>query len=466
MKKKKRNKLVTLPKRLYEAIQSLSLSKSEFNSAIRFIDILQTKSFRKYKLYDLETEISKSYITKAFNGHYTVWLNKLKVAGIVMVKLNKEGKERYSVVKHKCKSYKINTRYYKIGVLMPTDFEITTNLIEMITINSLCPRLKETQSEQGFQDVKEYVKEDLEVLAYNFEKLKEISYKKIKAIEINRFNVNEQIVDEYFQAIIKKGNEQTTYWLTRDNALLIAKKEGLSLIQDHRMFYITDADEFIQLKKQALTASYIGSIDRIEKKYWYADRNDTNNRLDSNITNLCGDLMDEIIHDNNLVQFDLANSQFAILCHILKTKDEIKDTDDFKRFKELSEPGELYTCIEKELACNTKKEAKVMLFELLFSSEKNKSQNKKKVVSLFPSVCKWIDDYKRQYGYEQFPIMLQKEESKMFIDDIWYSLKEKGLFCLTKHDSVIIKKENEEEVETFLKEYFDSINFVAKLVKS
>jgi hypothetical protein len=304
----------------------------------------------------------------------------------------------------------------------------------------------------------------LKNLTFNFEKLREIASKKINSITTDSYKTGTSITQEFFQVTIKK-KKQHTYWMTKENALRIAAEDNLTLIQDQKKFWIANLDEFVIMKKNVFTDAYMGSIDKIEKGYWYADRNSTNNRLDSNITNLCGDLTKEIIESNDLVQFDLANSQFAILSHILKQKEELATKEDFIKFKTLSEEGELYEYIQEVLGLKERKQAKIMLFELLFSSEKNKSDNKKKIAHLFPSVVKWIDDYKKENGYENFAIMLQLEESRMFIDDIYHALKDRELFCLTKHDSIIVKKENEEEVETFLKEYFDSINFIAKLVK-
>ena len=38
----------------------------------------------------------------------------------------------------------------------------------------MCPRFEESQSEKGFQDLKELVKEDLNQLHYDFDVLKQI----------------------------------------------------------------------------------------------------------------------------------------------------------------------------------------------------------------------------------------------------------------------------------------------------
>lgn len=461
--------MTSLPVQMIQDIQALGLSKANYNSAIRFVDLLKSKSFRNYKVYDSGVQLPNTYLGKVFSNHLYEWLTPLKDSGVVQLLTDEQGNELYSKTKHIPKTYNLNSTY----------FTYTSSTYSLNTYKS--PAFEESEQYQGFQSYKELVSEDLKNLTFNFKKLREIASQKINSITVDSYKTGTSITQEFFQVTIKK-KKQYTYWMTKDNALRIAAEENLTLIQDQKKFWLANLEEFVTMKKNVFTDAYMGSIDKIEKGYWYADRNCTNNRLDSNITNLCSDLTKEIIESNNLVQFDLANSQFAILSHILKQKEEIATKEDFLKFKELSETGELYEYIQEVLSLDIeenkkksmseedikkaqRKKAKIMLFELLFSSEKNKSENKKKIAHLFPSVVKWIDDYKKLNGYENFAVMLQLEESRIFIDDIYHSLKEKEMFCLTKHDSIIVRKEDEEEVETFLKEYFDSINFIAKLVK-
>lgn len=444
--------MTSLPIQMVQDIQALGLSKANYNSALRLADLIKSKSFRNNKTYDSGVQLPNTYLGKVFSNHFYEWLTPLKEAGVIQLLTDEEGRELYSKSLHIPKTYNINSTY----------FTNTSSTYSLITYKS--PAFEETEEYQAFQSYKDMVSEDLENLTFNFEKLREIASKKINSITTDSYKTGTSITQEFFQVTIKK-KKQHTYWMTKENALRIAAEDNLTLIQDQKKFWIANLDEFVIMKKNVFTDAYMGSIDKIEKGYWYADRNSTNNRLDSNITNLCGDLTKEIIESNDLVQFDLANSQFAILSHILKQKEELATKEDFIKFKTLSEEGELYEYIQEVLGLKERKQAKIMLFELLFSSEKNKSDNKKKIAHLFPSVVKWIDDYKKENGYENFAIMLQLEESRMFIDDIYHALKDRELFCLTKHDSIIVKKENEEEVETFLKEYFDSINFIAKLVK-
>jgi L-rhamnose mutarotase len=78
------------------------------------------------------------------------------------------------------------------------------------------------------------------------------------------------------------------------------------------------------------------------------------------------------------------------------------------------------------------------MITILFSSNYN-SKGKKEFKSLFPEVHEWLHAYKKEHGYKNISITLQKMESKLFIDKIYITLKKRGVFCLTKHDSLIIR---------------------------
>ncbi|MBM3160392.1 MAG: hypothetical protein FJZ66_03565 [Bacteroidetes bacterium] len=78
------------------------------------------------------------------------------------------------------------------------------------------------------------------------------------------------------------------------------------------------------------------------------------------------------------------------------------------------------------------------MITILFSSNYN-SKGKKEFKALFPEVHGWLHAYKKEHGYRSISVTLQKLESKLFIDKIYVTLKKRGVFCLTKHDSLIIR---------------------------
>jgi hypothetical protein len=252
------------------------------------------------------------------------------------------------------------------------------------------------------------------------------------------------------------------YWMQKELAIDKAKKEKQFLIQDGDNFYIGHPEEFLIRKKISILQSYKSSIKNIEYKNFYGKRNETNNRLDTNLTNMPKLLVNKICYDNKLIQLDLCNAQFAILSHYLE---DTLATDDFINFKTQSYNGVLYEYIVENLGLKTRYEAKKMMFELMFSNEDYSSELKTKLKELFPSVVEFVDNYKKENGYKNFSIMLQKIESNIFIDGLWKMIKRKKIFCTPKHDCLIVKEKDANKVEDIIKKYFEKIKFKGKIIR-
>src|SRR5690606_2435472 len=109
-----------------------------------------------------------------------------------------------------------------------------------------------------------------------------------------------------------------TYHTTRMKVLEWCKKNGVTLIQDGRTFYIDDLDRFIHQKKRNLLLNYKANMAMLLNKQFYANRNKTNNRLDHNLTSLNKVILSVIKEDNDLIEIDLKNSQFAIHAYWMK----------------------------------------------------------------------------------------------------------------------------------------------------
>lgn len=434
------SKIALLPSGVVKDIQALGLTKIQEKKCYHLISIIRNKSRQDNGNYYSYTEIPSAYLKKVFTEKYNSTVNILKQAGIIICDNN------YTFgSKSKSLCYKINDLY-----------------IDLVQYSSISFNRVLLESNADYQRNRELFKMDIQKLNINTKKLLEITMSRVDNLSINDFKTNTDITEEIIYVCFKNGNFETRYVTNLEKALATAEEHNFSLIQDKRKFFLMNEEKFIMMKKDFLLNSYKDSIDKIEKEYWYAARNKTNNRLDSNITNMCGELMDEIITSNNLVQLDLSNSQFAILSHIIPS--EVVG-DDIKLFKQLSYSGELYDYIKEVLFLETRKQAKQVTFELLFSSHRNKSKKLKLLKEFFPNLIDWINQYKKYNGNEQFAIMLQKEESTMFIDHIWTELKKKKLFALTKHDCIICKKEDEQEVTEFIQMYFDSIGFAGIIKK-
>lgn len=435
---------ISLPYQLVEDIKSLKLSKQYEGYAYKFIGIIMRNNWLDDKNIFDYTEISSKYIQKVFNSlHYTKWINPMLELEIIQ----RDNLFYFGNEGNKSLYYKINNKYFNSLVLIDTIDNKPLQTVSYSDITTL-----------NFKDKKylDWFKSDMETIDIDVEKMNVIMNKKIDSVKPSDFYVNEDIVERTIQL----NYDKQKFFISREKAIEKAKNLNLDLIKDGKRYVIDSLEAHIAKKKDSLRISYSNAILDLKMNKLRATRNTTNNRLDTNITNLCADLTDEICNNNNLIQIDLNNSQFALLSHWLTGT---LDTSDFKLFKSLSISGELYDYIKDKLSLKSRKEGKIAMFEILFSSRKNNTPNKKMLKEIFPTVIKWIDDYKSVNGDEAFSVALQKLESKIFIDTILTKIKKNKLFCITKHDSVILKNENKEQILEIINEEFNKIGLEHKL---
>lgn len=438
----KNKRYTSLPVQLVEDIKSLGLSKINTNHAIHLVDLIKNKSYREYRLNDMAVPLPYNYLIKVFTSSYKKNFLQALLDNNIIICSN-----YYSKDNSVCLNYNINSIYTYTNIsyytYMSVDFD-------------------ETSVNSDFEYYQNAFSEDIQTLNIDANSLYDIMNEKISHLSINSFNINEQIEEAFFEIIEKKGNNVLKYNITLEAAIVKANASGRVVLQDKTQYYLVDANEFIANKKDSMIDSYRTSIHKLTNNYLFANRNATNNRLDTNITNMCGELVDQLCEDNDLVQIDLSNSQFAILAHVMKADSNVNTKADYIRFKTLCEEGQLYTHLQSELGLNSRKTAKKLMFHLAFSKRSN-SKHYAKLKALFPTVTTWISEYKKANGSNMFAVMLQKEEAKMFIDNIWHDIKEQGYFCLTKHDSVIVRKEQLEGVQEIISIYFKSIDFTANI---
>lgn len=484
---KKSNRLVYLPVPLLKDLNDLGLSDVQRNKAIQLISILKKKSIFRYGGGYIfgEITLSKTYFRDVFNSKYLEFLKPLIESGII------HQNNSYNVKAGISKGYSINNKYEITDWVSPSLCSIYTIISTFHHSNNTCLHLTlcghigdknvlNTHENKGFLECEKTenvsvsytvkvddktsridnsffrkFKNDLKTLTINVDKLTQITVERLTRLSIKDFNVNGEIESP---AVKLKFGDRWAY-LKTESAINLAKEEGKILVQDKGNYYIEDEVKFITRKVNNIYSSYVEVIRKLDKNYYYASRNFTNNRLDTNITSMCSEFMQVIKEDNDLVELDMANSQFAILSHILPDL----GTDDYRLFKELSFSGDLYAHIKDKLGLESIKEAKNITFQVLFGKATQRTTGIKGFTGMFPSVMGWINKYKKDKGYGTFPVMLQKKESNIFIDNLYVEIKKKKLFCLTKHDSLIIRRDDLEEVQEFVDEYFDSICFEGTL---
>ena len=242
-----------------------------------------------------------------------------------------------------------------------------------------------------------------------------------------------------------------------------------------------------------------------DKRFRNFHRNSTNNRLDTNLTTLKNELMQFMIGDR--VSIDLANSQpfflgfdlFRVIYnlynkidnktieyHIIEEKQFFDLTQTFgiramQKVSKINQKGKKSDLVNLSLFNKsvlngtfyddfitsfdgniTRKQVKDMMLRVMFSRNvvyKNGRRmipyKKEKDIfkSVYPVAFEIIEILKEK-NHSLLSVYLQKLESYTFIDIVSKQLVERGIVPITKHDSVIIKADQQTEAMEIIKSVF------------
>ncbi len=218
----------------------------------------------------------------------------------------------------------------------------------------------------------------------------------------------------------------------------------------------------------SLTSLYLG----LEEKVVFTD--DKGGRLYSPITNLKREARKALVYRNgeeapvSLVNLDIKTCQPWILgVTILNDYQEqgMTPPPDLLEYLDLVEGADLYNAIvESTGQCaspeSRDKVKKKVMQDIYRSRYINKKSSVVSVAPLteagtfieyrFPSVWQWIQFNKGDGRKSKVPIMMQRLEADFFIENVLPELKEKGIWCLTIHDSVIVRADYAEYVKSHL----------------
>jgi hypothetical protein len=129
---------------------------------------------------------------------------------------------------------------------------------------------------------------------------------------------------------------------------------------------------------------------------------------------------------------------------------------------------DFYTNIQRKFTFSDRGIAKLLLFKLLFKRNTKSDELIGKLKMYYPVVMAIIEEFKARDRNEKwnqtmdvsnFSVFLQCVESEIFIDKILYPLREKGVPCFTRHDSIVVANKFADEVEAFIKTVFSEIGF-------
>jgi hypothetical protein len=282
----------------------------------------------------------------------------------------------------------------------------------------------------------------------------------VAEIKIDDFKINEAVQEDFFHNLRFFGNSKL-YKMTKEKALEKASVKGQVLLQDRRRYFIADPDSYVREKKKRIEVHYKSALHRLmHPSQLKANRNETNNRLDTVLTNLPSILIPHVrFKGEPLVSIDLSNSQYVLLAALLRKHGY--ETEDLRHFEELCGEGKLYEYLQQKLNLKSRREAKELMFVITFSSPKFTGGNKKQFFDLFPSIKDFIMNfYKQNKGKEEckenkFAVMLQRLESSIFIDAIYSRMLDEGLVAFSKHDEILVIESQAGRAQEIMREELD-----------
>ena len=507
-----------LPSGIAQAIESNATSKAQAQGMTRLAGYILRKYIRDGLPFDEGIEISKEHFRNQVNSRYLDDLKALRAAGIVStndfyIRPIRDTQTGERLALGQCKRHHFNP-------------DLVFSDPELVTYN---------ETARGYITGDDVTRATAQLLG------------KIR-LSLDERNLARYVAGlvtpEYVRARLKIGEEippgayksnRFKEPMDRNYLIEIARKNGLDLVlYRENKCVITDAAKFAKEKRQELKTRYLASLIALKqarkRPAIYCSRNDTNRRLDTNLTALKSELLGLVIFDGEpLVSIDLKNSQFTLLAWVIdqselitynenenvlpqallggKTKEisyqpierrksiinaahfwlkigsksNIKYTksNDCKRFKKLTKAGKFYEDLAAKMSAAdgkeiTRAEAKSAMFLAAFSKHRSHSPAKKILAQAYPDLVRWMDDFKRaaiadllaqglpqadawKQGDAALAVMLQSVESAIFIDGILADLLSRGLRVFSKHDSILCKPSDLDQVSAIIRDHLDAV---------
>lgn len=322
----------------------------------------------------------------------------------------------------------------------------------------------------------------------------------IKGKNSRRYKINDKYLDHnsvaeieikprtnLFKKINKKNHNKKAHYNKLPDYLRLMQKELMNLEFDYK-----GAFQFIKKNKNEnykIALIHYTAIQNInDKRMRYFFRSKSNGRLNTNLTNLWKDLRQFL--KGNYVNIDLKNSQpffLTILINAINNNtlhhtgimyemliNKVFETFGIIALKRISkihtkakkrnrvslslmlkntQKGTFYEYLQGIIKDKSRDEIKKITFEIYYSKNKDFQKNKNFFRQAFPYILE-VTEILKEKNYKLLSIFMQQIESYIFIDCIAKELVNAGIIPLTIHDSVIIKRENQQKTLEIMKHVF------------
>lgn len=326
----------------------------------------------------------------------------------------------------------------------------------------------------------------------------------------------DKIIIKYHECL--KGGSMNARYSSVEFAKSIAKTRDKELFYFKDAFYIANIPEFLEDRIPTMIHHYKREISKVGVFPVSDNINKKTLRLHNYLVNFPSKILQFIyINNQTVVQLDLRTSQFLLFANILniyiihgakgllslfkhkntrgylrrlikvlKThKNQLPDigvdindrnsgqysSTDVTKFIRDVFFTDFYSVVRKALDLPERSVAKQLLFKLLFKKSNRRDALLDKLIQHYPVVMSIIADFKKhdeKSGNKSdddedlesnFSVFLQCVEAEIFIDNILKPLRNEGIPCFTRHDSIVVASEYADEVELYAKTVFAKFGF-------
>jgi len=301
--------ITVLPTGIVGAIDAIATTKKQYGDCIHTASYVLGKIITHEVDFDTPVDISREHFRHRLGTHYLKNLQALCKAGIIITdhkytqpKRNKHTGEVIS--QGQCKRYTFN----KDLVFTDPDYvsyhaETSKMFDSSYVVRQTVPILAQLKCIRSLSEMKKLVFETV-----------------TSEYVLKRCKVDEDIP----QGAYEWRDEPTGYKQTHhlDFILKLAKKNGLNAILYNRKVYLSKLDVFVERTMGSIrTAHMMGNeklINAKQRHNIHCKRNATNQRLDTNLTNLKKEYIQYYRLDGEpLWGIDLSNSQFTLKAKVI-----------------------------------------------------------------------------------------------------------------------------------------------------
>lgn len=280
--------------------------------------------------------------------------------------------------------------------------------------------------------------------------------------QIFRFkNEDKTLLNKYKKAVsaIDYSDVQTSSILPEIKQKIALDLFNIEIDYEKAMYYL---DNTIQDNDSYNKNKY--SVESIKDKHIFYHF-DKFGRVHTNFTILKSYIRKNclLINDEQTFEIDISNSQPLFLAKIIHEEGIFVDKHEFNIFSRLVINGEFYQFLMDNADIKEKKQCKEIIYKTFFG--RNASIKNNPFALLFPSIYKFISDYKTQYGnYKFLAHKLQNEESNFIFNKVVKNLSviNPDISVVTIHDSIIVQKKyqyiTENMLNSLLSNEFDFID--------